>query len=45
MHALVPKRHREYEMVYVIAPTTSPGGATKISDIIGEAVTRSTARS
>ncbi len=36
MHARVPKRHREYEIVYLLAPTTTPGRAQKVGDSIRE---------
>ncbi len=38
MHAFVPKRHREYELIYVLSPTTTPAGATRIADFITEVV-------
>jgi small subunit ribosomal protein S6 len=36
MHARALKRHREYEIVYLLAPTTTPGRAEKVGDSIRE---------
>ena len=36
MHARALKRHREYEIVYLLAPSTTPGRAEKVGDSIRE---------
>lgn len=36
MHARALKRHREYEIVYILAPSTTPGRAEKVGDSIRE---------
>lgn len=38
MHARVQSRHREYEIVYLLAPSTTPGGATRVGDSIREVI-------
>jgi len=38
MHALVQPKHREYEIVYLLAPMTTPGAATKVGDTVREVV-------
>jgi len=36
MHARAIKRHREYEIVYLLSPSTTPGRAEKVGDSIRE---------
>ncbi|MBW2264263.1 MAG: 30S ribosomal protein S6, partial [Deltaproteobacteria bacterium] len=36
MHTRALKRHREYEIVYILAPSTTPGGAEKVGESIRE---------
>jgi small subunit ribosomal protein S6 len=38
MHANALKRHREYELVYLLTPSTTPGSAEKVGDSIREVI-------
>ncbi len=38
MHAMASKRFTEYEMVYVLSPSTTPAGASKLAETIQDTI-------